>query len=201
MSMAEERNKHTLRTAIRALPRHEADPGLWPLIDERLKTLEADDWLRKVSRRLPAHSPPPEVWESVAVELDRQPAARRVWLKPALAAAAITLLFLVFRPEMTPIETNESIFGYEKLHAEPNDSWNNDEAAFVAVLARYDSHPFLKEDPRLREIIAELRALEIAKQELENALRRADEDTETRRRIGKIERARSQALRRLAALM
>ena len=208
--MHRERNKETLRQALRQLPVHEPPPQIWTGIAGALEASGAEESRRAALASLPVYAPPPQIWQAIERELEKEAAPpplrvrrRRAWALAATVALLLTAGALAWQQRQRPAAPVVTVEQSQELLPTPPApavDWNADEAAFNEVLASFTAHPLLQSDPAFKSLQAELNELNAAKLEIETMMQRYGRDALLIKQIGAVERARSDVLKALASL-
>jgi DNA repair exonuclease SbcCD ATPase subunit len=211
--MLEEKNRATLQRAIRQLPQYKPGEGVWAAVEDALDRIEEGERLQASLHLLPSYEPPQKVWEHIQEELDsdvaekeRPAGVRRLllyWRQLAASASVLLLLGVGWgliskadAPTVTVVES-EAVLPADMV----SHDWNADEAMFEQVLRHYAEHPFLEQDPQIRNLKQELEELNEAKSEIEEMMERYGDDPDLIRQIGEIERQRSEVVKRMVAFI
>lgn len=209
--MLEEKNKATLQRAIRQLPQYEPEDGIWVAVEKALDHADEGEQLQSSLRLLPSYEAPQQVWEQIREELDAedektdQPKRRILpyWRQVAAAASVLLLVGIgwgLFSGSDAPtitIAESEALMPVEIVSRD----WNADEALFRQVIQRFGEHPLLEADPQIQNLKIELEELNEAKSEIELMMEKYGEDPELIRRIGEIERERSEVIKRMVTFI
>ena len=199
-----ERNRDSLKRALGRLPQFDPPRQCWAGIEAGLGTGPAGEGQQPPLRRLlPEYSPPPSVWNRINQQLSRprptQPSTLRLPRLPVAlwrAAAAIALLIGSFAIVQALNRGPEVSYSYRKeTNFEPTfvADWRQEEPQFREMIAlTADS-----ENPKVNRLRAELEELTDARADIETMLEEYGEDTHLVRRLGEIERERSEVYRRL----
>lgn len=209
--MLQEKNRAALQSAIRQLPVYEPAEGIWEGISRRLEEAEKETGLQASLHQLPVYSPPESVWEGIAAELISAPAGEKegkVWPLyrriPRSVAAAVALLLGALTWLLLPGSEEARVTIVRQEITLPDTElaagWDDDETAFETVQAQFAEHPLLRQNPKMQRLSRELEELDAAKAEIESVMDSYGRDADLIRRIGQIERERSDVLKRMVAL-
>lgn len=199
-----ENNEHTLRNALRLLPEHDAPEMVWPKLEADLQLDAAIDMNIPL---LPGHQPPEWVWANLDAQIPnahpRSPKTVLARMWPLWAAAAsICVLFLAvwfLKPSANEGPSEMSVrYSEEKadtvllaLAREPED-----DAFQMLEEMCLQAAPICK-DPEFIHLKAELEELTSAKSELREAMGLYETSPELNEQLTRIERERSELLRRM----
>lgn len=197
-----EHNQDSLKRALGRLPQFDPPPRCWAGIEAGLDTGPAGKGEQPPLRRfLPEYSPPASVWNQINQRLPRPrptPTLRLPRLPVALwrVAAAVALLIGSFAIVQAFNRGPEVSYSYRKeTNFEPTlvADWHQEEPQFREMIAlTADS-----ENPKVNRLRAELEELTDARTDIETMLEEYGADPHLVRRLGEIERERSEVYRRL----
>lgn len=202
-----EKNKNTLQDALLRLPEHDAPEMVWP-------KLEVDLQLQAVINAniplLPEHQPPHGVWDNLAAQINtgkpgpQKPVLARTWPIWAAAASICLLVCAVWFLQPSGSEGRDEMsirYSEEKVDnvllaviREPED----EAFQLLEEICRQPA-PVCK-DPEFIALKTELDELTAAKSELREAMGLYETDTELNVQLTRIERERSELLRRMMQL-
>ncbi len=201
-----EKNKNTLRDALLRLPEHDAPEMLWPKLEADLQLQAAIDSNIPL---LPEHQPPDWVWASLDAQINtdkpgpKKSFVARIW--PIWAAAAAVSLLLCAVWFLQPSGNGEEMsirYSEEKVDnvllavvREPED----EAFQLLEEICRQPA-PVCK-DPEFIALKTELDELTAAKSELREAIGLYETDTELNVQLTRIERERSELLRRMMIMI
>lgn len=199
--------EHILRDALRRLPEHDAPETVWPRLEADLDLTIAID--RHIPM-LPEHLPPDGLWARLEAQIEearphlRKPVVVRMWPFWAAAAAICALVAAVW-------------FLYPSGHADGADmsirySEEQVDTVLLAVAREPEDEAFqllediclhpapICSDPEFVALKAELDELTAAKSELRQAMGIYETSPELNEQLTRIERERSELLRRMVHL-
>ena len=202
-----EKNKNILRDALIRLPGHDAPEMVWPQLEADLHLQAAIDSNIPL---LPEHQPPDSVWASLDVQISSAKLSppklvvARMWPIWAAAASICLLFCAVWFMKSSGSEGREEMsirYSEEKADnvllavvREPED----EAFQLLEEICRQPA-PVCK-DPEFIALKAELDELTSAKSELREAMGLYETDTELNEQLTRIERERSELLRRMMIL-
>lgn len=201
-----ERNRASLERAIRQLPEYEPDAQNWQRIAGELEQWQQEKPLRQAVRQLPDYQPPETVWEGIATALDTPRSPRyRLWSYGRYAAAAAVLFLAVGTWLFTQREASPSV---EIIYAEEwvdqpslENDWQQDEPMFRKVEAMLSANPILQDNAEYRSLRQDLQELEEAKKAIEELMKTYGQDADLIRELGKLERARTDLVQEMVAMI
>lgn len=202
-----EKNKNILQDALLRLSGHDAPEMVWP-------KLQADLQLQAVIDAnipmLPEHQPPDWIWDNLDVQIStakpgpKKPVFARMWPIWAAAASICVLFCAVWFLKPAGTEGGEEMsirFSEEKVDnvllavvREPEDE------AFQLLEAICRQPAPVCKDPEFIQLKAELDELTSAKSELRKAMGLYEAAAELNEQLTRIERERSELLRRMMYL-
>ena len=195
----QEKNKQTLRDALNRLREHEAPVSAWEGIAANLKPVLAD--------KLPTYAPAAGVWNAISREMeqvDEVSAQRRLAKERSLPlrklagiAAAAALLITVglgLNKELQARQTVSITYSQEVAPAKEIPDWEVDESSFDYARAEIEA----RNEPTLNTLGLELDELTGASNDIRAMLvSYGEDDPGLIRRLGEIERDRSDVYRRI----
>jgi len=209
-----EKNRITLRKAIRQMPGYLPAQEVWQRIEEDLqREAHKGNPLREAIRELPEYQPGDEVWDRIESSLQRRgaspegetaprpPATRyRLWVG---AAATIALLMTAgwWTFQQRDPGASVSYTHHREARATFSVNWEADEAAFEKVVELFRTDPAARQHDRHAQLLKELEELNRAKAKLRQAVDRYGADPRIIQQLADIERERSAVLKRMAALI
>lgn len=200
-----EKNKNILRDALQRLPGHDAPEMVWPKLEADLQLQAAIDFNIPL---LPEHQPPDWVWDNLNTQIKsakpgpKKSVLARIWPMWAAAASICLLLCAVWFLQPSGSGDDMSIrYSEEKVDnvllavvREPED----EAFQLLEEICRQPA-PVCK-DPEFIALKTELDELTAAKSELREAMGLYETDTELNVQLTRIERERSELLRRMMYL-
>ncbi|TXF87053.1 hypothetical protein FUA23_18840 [Neolewinella aurantiaca] len=194
-----EKNAKTLRDALERLRSHEAPASVWDGIVGGLKPVLSD--------KLPTYTPAAGVWNAISREMEHTDEAvaqqrlakeRRLPLrKLAGVAAAIALLVTIglgLNQEVQARQTVSITYSQEVAPAKKAADWNLDDESFDHAFAEIEA----RNEPTLNNLGQELGELTEASNEIKAMLvSYGEDDPGLIRKLGEIERDRSDVYRRI----
>ena len=195
----QEFNKRTLEAALAKLRVHLPDEDVWDNIEE---TLELDDAIENKIPRLHQYSPPELVWDNIEEQLEKESKPVRLrWLRPALAAASVALVFFIFTLVNNTALTANKITEEYSVEQFPRQTFQrknyNNGYASAAIEALVKAQKISKDDNS--KILSELKELEIASQRINKAMGLYDTDNDLKQKLNSIEEERSDLMDELLA--
>lgn len=201
----QEKNKHILQEAIQKLPQYEPESLVWLAIDAELEVIEKENSLQNAINELPVYSPADSLWENIDAELeaDVKKAGRVVWLKRISSAAAVIAFLVIGNFMFNQNDGEESItISYSQELVEDDilkQDWDEDNDAFEMVMAFCKTENIVCELPEFISLKTELEDLNIAREEVKNALDHYGTDAELIAQLTRIEHDRSDVLKQMIA--
>ena len=213
-----EKNKKSLDEAIQNLPQYEPKASLWDAIDSGVQQSKSDVRLHQTIAELPTYSPPDMVWDNIVqqLEVDKPQKAslirRLTWMKYA-AAACIGMLMLigvnhlVSQEKQAFVSTDMRVtVGYsEETSTIQAFTWEEDIAedktAFDIIHQACQQKMPICKTTEFSELRFELKDLEIAKRELRKNINEYDTDPTHKIQLARIERERSDVLKKMVAMI
>ena len=202
-----EKNKNILRDALQRLPRYDAPEMGWPKLEADLQLQAAIDASIPL---LPEHQPPHGVWDNLAAQINtgkpgpQKTVLVRTWPIWAAAASICLLVCAVWFLQPSGSEGRDEMsirYSEEKADnvllavvREPED----EAFQLLEEICRQPA-PVCK-DPEFIALKTELDELTAAKSELREAMGLYETDTELNVQLTRIERERSELLRRMMQL-
>ena len=195
----QEFNKHTLDAALAKLRVHLPDEDVWENIEE---TLELDDAIENKIPSLHQYSPPEMVWDNIEEELEKESKPTKLrWLRPALAAASVALIFFIFTLGNSTSLTANKVTEEYSVEQFPRQMFQrknyNNQYASAAIQALVKAQKISKDENH--EILSELEELELAAQKLNKAMGLYDTDYDLKSKLESIEGERSELMDELLA--
>ncbi|MEM1215242.1 MAG: hypothetical protein AAGJ82_06135 [Bacteroidota bacterium] len=204
-----EKNRNTLRSALRQMQSYEPPADAWSALEARLgepaKTTEAP--LLAAIDRLPSHTPPVGVWNKLTQDLDQQRDdakrirlhARRQWMLRIAAVVVLALTAgvvlnnrLADRPNISKKYTQETMQQFQL-----DIDWDADEGTFEQLeqqLAQLN-------DPTLNKLRLEYEELSLAHEDVQGMLKAYGQDPQLVRKMADIERERTDIYRQILEQM
>ncbi|RMF28272.1 MAG: hypothetical protein D6765_06235 [Bacteroidetes bacterium] len=196
-----EKNRQTLKDALRRLPGYEPGERVWARIEGELERESREAPLRQALQELPEYEPPERVWDSIQRRLDEGP--RRRWLSGARlrVAAAVALLILgvwALLPYLPSQNTPELHYATETVDpALLQLDWEEDQEAFEAWKALCREKLATCRQPEVLELQNELQELEEARRALRQALGQYGTDLQLIAQMRHIELQRTEVLKEI----
>lgn len=204
----EEKNKHILKEAIKALPGYAPDPTVWKQVEAVLDIEKKNEQVQGLIEDLPKYQAPKIVWDKIAPELDQsRPFIRQIdwWKSPGkrLRIVAAILLLGVFGFLLNQSFSEPSIqYVYDQEKTNPYlkaEDWENDEAIFAEVVEQFERYAKIFKDPGNEELKATFQSLEIDRQELKSAIELYGKDYALIRQLANLERTRTEIIKQMAS--
>lgn len=202
-----EKNKNTLRDALRNLPEHRAPAGGFETIRQRVAPEAA---LHRALAELPTYEAPPQVWVRIRNRLhgiSRRNRVRRIvgWSAAAAAMVAVLLMVLI-EPgnEMAEGPLAGTISYSTEVIEEQIDLMagiDDDQEAYEEILAICTAQPFTCERDHFKSLRSELEELNEAHRELRDAIDDFGTEPELIAQLSDLERERSGLLREMMQAM
>ncbi len=203
-----EKNKKSLDDALRNLPEYNPEFGLWDKIDAGLNQAKADEVLQSAIAHLPTYEPDESVWNTIEKALPKSARIRRLnWLRAAAACIVLVVgigLANYLQGEIVePLADAQISYSEEKIVLVQNDFANidDDSEAFSFVLRACQKQIPTCKTPEFVQLKVELKDLDFAKQRLLKNITPYDTDPTHKIQLAKIERERSDVLKKLVAMI
>jgi hypothetical protein len=185
----EEKNKNNLKKAIDGLPKYSPKANLWDDISNAMNIQEGEKALHEAINDLPIHKAPDQVWVNIASELPKS--AKRIWLRPLLAAASVAILLGVFwLNNQPPFEGEVVNVSHEELPVLKEElvnltqfSHGQRESAFRTIVRSQK-----KSSDAAKQILAELEEISNDKRGLRSRLSKYDINSELLDKYKALER-------------
>lgn len=200
----EEKNRDSLRRAIRQMQTYDPPSNRWNAIEKKLEEgVGADDTvLQEAVEVLPTHAPPAEVWNQLARQLDakkhRQVRMKRMRFALSIAASlalVLTAAWWTLREAPPKISKHYSQETVQQFQLEVD--WDSEEDLFNNLQEQLASVNI----PSVNNLKLELEELTSAKQEVEQMLQSYGQDPQLVKQLGEIERVRSDIYRQIIELI
>ncbi len=196
-----EKNRRTLKEALRHLPAYEPGEGVWVRIEGELERAAREAPLRRALQELPEYEPPERVWASIERKLDERPPRQRLRRSFLRAAAAVALLIAgawALKQTLRPGESSQLRYATETVDpALLQLNWEEDREAFEAWKALCREKLATCRQPEIIELQNELQELEEARQALREALGRYGTDLQLIAQMRNIELQRTEVLKEI----
>ena len=200
MKERNEKNRDTLRNALRSLPSYEPPADLWDKIDAELSS-PANSEIPQL-QELPTYAPPASVWNRLSKQLDGEPKVGRrrlsvVWVSGIAATLALLIIAGVSlirepAPKITKHYSQETIAQFAV-----DVDWTADDESFD----RLQEQLAQVNDPTLNNLKVELEELNSAREEVEAIMHTYGNDPKLVHQLGEIERVRSDIYRQIIELI
>jgi hypothetical protein len=202
-----ENQEQRLKEALQHLPQYQPAGSLWKAIAAELEREEREKPLQDALKRLPSYIPPTKVWQGIETALWTQAATRHRRLRfvawAGSAAAALALLLAIYHLQPSQDESLQIAYSYQTESAlsptlyQPD--WDDDEAALQEVAAHFVKAPVAQLHPQYELLREEWEALDEAKREVLEFMKRYGNDGALIRQLATIERERSALARQMAS--
>lgn len=203
----DERNKHTLKRALDALPEYQPSPTLWNSIEAEQLLKEQEAALQRAIRRLPEYAPPPSVWENIHPHLNQPPVLRLLQrVRPyrwAAAAAVVAIVYTTASLYKRSQQPRISYLAHTEKAAAPftAELSSQDEAAIEEIGTAFTAYHAQFNDPQGNELLGELKELDTASKELREVLQSYGFDENLAQELTRVELQRDQVIRKMAAVL
>lgn len=208
-----ELNKHILLEAIENLPKYTPKDQIWDGIELALDKEQAETDFQETIAELPNYSPPDFVWNQIESTLDEEELMMDAgleqetkvvrfnnWKKYASIAAAIALIISVAIPFLTDTKASDVSISYSEEVIQDelmNDDWDADEDAFQMVMAQCKEMLLACEQAEFKILKEELEELNMAREQLKEAMGGYNTDTNLLAQLTQIELERSDVLKKM----
>lgn len=194
--------QHDWKQALANLPAYDPPPKVW---EEIVRELEEEKAIRAGLRHLPEYAPPEVCWSQIEEELDRMGSSyRRILFYAARIAAGLLVLAVLWflLPGQKDTEQITITYSEEVLSRDLSQAAGaGDEAAFALVEDWCRDYSWICASPEFTNLQKELTDLSSARNRLIEAISPYEENPALRSMLSRIERERSEVLKRMAALM
>lgn len=197
-----EKNRDSLKKALKQLPSYDPPAGSWDRIEDELSASASEPEevvLHEAVQHLPAYAPPVSVWNKLTKQLDEDRQTRRLRVVRRRQfvqwAAAVALLvvsaYVVLRepgPKVKMVYDQETVQQFE-----PAIDWNGEESIFAQLEQRLGQ----VDDPAINNLRFEYEELSTAHQDVAAMLKSYGRDPQLIRQMADIERERSDIYRQI----
>ena len=203
----QEQEDMNLRRAVRSLPEYSPSDDLWLDIENLLNREDKEQAkLTQALAKLPTYQAPAMIWDNIEASLPEVKKEVKIFTLKSWAAAAamigfVAIVGLWWYSNKSQEDSLSYSYGTEKIDTTVlnNNQVANieDEQAFAMVEQICQEKAFVCEQPNVKKLKNELEELNIAYQELKEALGAYGTDGDLQQRLFAIEQERTEVLKKI----
>jgi hypothetical protein len=189
-----EENKHILSKALQQLPEHLPEAKLWVSIQQKLQEGRLNDALQN----LPLYEPAPATWESISAGITRKRNAFTWWSAASvLLIAGVAAAWLFSQHLGQRIAFSQDV---ADLRLQPGGQPNTD-LAYQKLLIYCQTETFVCEKKEYKLLKDEYEKLEMASEQLHNAMGNFNSEPELVRQFDNVEQQKAAILNEMAKMI